>query len=556
MKTDQKVQSFDSENPLARQLKWLMFFRVVTATFLLGATVLVQFRSPQQASESALTALYCLIGLNYFFTFIFALVLPKFVGEVLQAHIQLTVDILITTGIIYLTGGLESIFSFLYLLHIINAGWLIKIRGAVLTASLSAILYGGLLDLHYYRYIAPLQTKYGFLDHYRATDILNTILVNMGAFFLVGVLAGYLSKQSEETKRKLAESQSDVERLEDLNDSIIQSIDAGLVTLGPKGEIISFNPAAEAITGMSMDQVKGMHHAAVFPSLKLPPEPDGLGSPSVSWNWNLTRHDGEKFNLDVDLLRLMDRERQPWGRLLVFKDRTRLRRMEEEVARIEKLAAIGELAAGIAHEIRNPLASISGSFQMLENNFQPEGAQGRLIAIIRRELERLNVIVNDFLLFARPRPGEPTEMDLSKTVEDNIRIFRGQPELNPDLAIVSHITPDVRVVFDRHQMEQVMWNLMRNAVEAMPGGGVLSVRVEIDPDEKSLAMVSVGDTGDGILLEDQAKIFDPFFTTKEGGVGLGLAIVSRILENGGGRIELLCPPRGGSVFLVRVPRSA
>ncbi|MFH1136770.1 MAG: ATP-binding protein [Pseudomonadota bacterium] len=543
----------DPENPLARQLKWLMFFRVVTATFLLAATVLVQYRSPQHASEQALPALYGLICLIYFVTFLFALVLPRLAGEVLQAHIQITTDVLVTTGIIYLTGGLESIFSFLYLLHIINAGLLIKIRGAILTASLSAILYGGLLDLHYYRYIAPLQTKYSFLDHYQATDILNRILVNMGAFFLVGVLAGYLSKQSEETKRKLAESRSDVERLEDLNESIIQSIDAGLATLGPGGEIVSFNPAAEAITGLTLAQVKGLHHRLVFPQLALPDETGGPGGVAVSWNWTYVRRDGEKFNLEVDLLGLMDRARRPWGRLLVFKDRTRLRRMEEDVARIEKLAAIGELAAGIAHEIRNPLASISGSFQMLENNFQPEGAQGRLIAIIRRELERLNQIVNDFLLFARPRPGERMEMDLSKTVEDNLRIFQGQAGLEPLLAIGSRIAPGLRVLFDRHQMEQVMWNLLRNAIEAMPGGGRLTVRVEVDPEDRRMALVSVADTGPGIPLENRTKIFDPFFTTKEGGVGLGLAIVSRILENGGGRIEIGFPPGQGTIFKVRVP---
>ncbi|MEW6264694.1 MAG: ATP-binding protein [Thermodesulfobacteriota bacterium] len=538
---------------LARRLRWLMLSRVVTITFLLVTTVVVQFRDVGGQADTAIPALYVLIGATYFLTFVYAVFLPRWVPENIQAYLQILGDILIFTVVIYLTGGLESVFSFLYILAVINAGVLLRTRGALIAASVSAILYGGLLDLHYYNYISPYLTRFSYFDYYRATDILITILVNMGAFYLVAFLIGYLARQAEESRIKLAQRQTDLERLEDLSERIIQSMDSGLITLGPRGEILSFNAAAEQLTGFHYGQVRGSPFTLVFPGLDLPGDIEAGPSPGRVWSWTYQRPDGQRFFLDFHLLSLRDRSGASLGRLLVFQDKTQIRQMEEEIERIERLAVLGELAAGIAHEIRNPLASMSGSFQLLANDIECTGDQKRLMGIIRREMERLNHIVTDFLLFARPRPGDKVPIDLSRTIEDILNMFQHQANLNEKIRLIRNIIPGLWIIFDRQQLEQVMWNLLQNAVEAMSQGGRLTVTVSRPEKPASMAAVAVADTGPGISTQDLPRIWDPFFTTKIGGSGLGLAIVFRILEGGGGRIEVSSSPGQGTTFTLLLP---
>jgi two-component system sensor histidine kinase PilS (NtrC family) len=544
----------EPDNLLNRQLRWLTFFRVVTAVFLLGITVVVQVREYAEGWYAAFTALYVLVGIICLLTLIYALVLPHLIREPGQAYIQITGDILITTAVIYLTGGLDSAFSFMYILTIINAGILLRTTGAALAATLSVILYGAILILHYYHYITPFLTRLSFLEQYRATDILTTTLINMGAFYLVASLSSYLSNQFEDSRRKLAQRQSDVQRLQNLNENIIQSIDAGLMTLGAQDQVLSFNRAAEKITGRRFSQVRGRPYSAVFPDLDL----DNLHLGEVGGlprDWTFVREDGRRSFLELSLLGLKDENDTVWGRLLVFKDVTEIKEMEEEVRRIEQLAVIGELAAGIAHEIRNPLASISGSFQMLENDLRGMELQQRLAAIIRRELDRLNRIVNDFLLFARPRTASPQSMDLVRVVDDLIKMFQRRLEPASEIQVAYHGPPAVRIHFDPHQLEQVLWNLFRNAAEAMPDGGFLEVSVFTDHGH-GLVRLDVADTGQGVSPEDQARIFDPFYTTKEQGNGLGLSIVQRIVEDGGGHIGLWSKPGQKTVFSLFLPTDA
>lgn len=543
--------------PLARQLRWLMAFRMVITTFLLGTTFVVQFREVGAASDEALTALYALIGAIYFLAFLYATVLPKYCSEHIQAYIQIAGDIMMTTGVIYLTGGLDSAFSFMYILYIINAGLLLKTRGALISASISAILYGTMMDLHFYQYISPYMARFSYVDFYQPTDILNKILVNMGAFYLVAVLSGYLAKQAEESRMQLKERQSDLERLEDLNENIIQSIDTGVMTLGGKGEIRSFNSAAERITGFRFSDVIKRPYSMVFPGVEFPDEPTSDPGKSRIRQWNYVNQNQNELFLDIGLLGLRDRSGGSLGRLVVFDDKTTIYRMEEDVKRIERLAAIGEMAAGIAHEIRNPLASMSGSLQMLEEDLSEDESRKRLMNIIRREMDRLNHIVNDFLLFARPKTGDPAPIDLSMIVMNILSFFENQVYLNDRIAMEKNIEPGVWGMFDSNQFEQVMWNLLRNAVEAMPNGGLLTINLErAGSDLSDAAVIEVRDTGVGIAEEDLPKIFDPFFTTKDEGSGLGLSIVYRIVEGGGGRIEVFPNPGVGTTFRLYLPAAA
>ncbi len=542
-----------AENTLVGQLRWLMFFRVVTSTFLLGTTIVVQWREIGSADDAVLTALYMLIAATYFLTVVYALALPRFLPPKVQAYFQVAGDIVITTVVIYMTGGVESIFSFMYILTIINAGILLKMRGGMLAASMATIFYGTLLDLHYYHYIQPYLTRFTFTVFFRAADVLNKLLVNTGAFYLVAFLTGYLSTQAEESRLKLAAKESILARLERLNESIVENIESGLMTLGPAGEILSLNPSGERIIGMKLERVQGKPYSYVFPDLELPAESLLETGESPVWTMRFRHPGGQSLFLDLTLQGLRDSEGPNWGRLLVIRDNTRMRQMEEEVKRVEKLAVVGELAAGIAHEIRNPLASLSGSCQMLEDELGEGEVPRRLMKIIRREIDHLSHIVNDFLMFARPRSAVQERVDLSRAVEETLRSFESQADLNSGLRLVRDIRPGVAVFFAPHQFEQVLWNLLRNGAEAMPEGGVLTVRVGKDSAVTGMGVVTIQDTGQGISPEDKDRIFDPFFTTKERGSGLGLSIVYRILEAGGGRVSVASQPGQGSLFQVFLP---
>ncbi|MBW2093101.1 MAG: PAS domain S-box protein, partial [Deltaproteobacteria bacterium] len=282
------------QNPGAK-LRLLMFFRVLIITFLLGATVVVQLRDPWGIINISLTGLYALIVIVYLLTFFYALILPRFISVTIQAYIQSIGDVLMITAIIYLTGGIESIFSFMYILAIINASFILYRKGAFLVASFSIITYGLILDLQYYQYITPFYTRLALPSYSLASDVFYRILINMCAFYLVAYLSGYLSYQVEETRRKLVAKETDFKRLEGLNESIINSIDAGLMTLGSNGEILSFNPAAERITGYAFTEVHDQPFTTIFPDLRLP-ELNISGHPSSQpWSYTYTRPDGQIF---------------------------------------------------------------------------------------------------------------------------------------------------------------------------------------------------------------------------------------------------------------------
>jgi len=538
----------------AGRLSLLMFFRVLVITFLLGATLIVQLREPFLTADVSLTGLYALIITVYLATFIYALLLPRLVPVAVQAYIQSIGDVFMTTVIIYLTGGIESIFSFVYILAIINASFVLYRRGALIMASLAIILYGVVLDLQYYQYITPAYSRGLYTGPYWAMEIFYRILINMVAFYMVAYLSGYLSQQAEETRRKLAARESDLKRLERLNESVIQSIDAGLMTLEADGGILSLNPAAARITGRSEEEVRRRPYSEIFPRLEMSGRANPAETPDRPLLLTYERPDGRLLWLEMSMMDLKDQAGSPAGKLLVFQDRTHIHQMEEEVKRVEKLAAVGELAAGIAHEIRNPLASMSGSIQMLEAELKGKPGQEPLMKIIRREMDRLEHIVHDFLLFARPRTARPCRLDLTQAVEDLVRDFNRQAPMDKVRLEVDQAR-SVFVHFDPYQLEQILWNLLKNAQEAVEDGGEVTVRVDCEASVPPRARIRVQDTGPGISAQHTPYIFDPFFTTKEDGTGLGLSIISRIVEQSGGHIKVMSRPGAGTTFTVLLPLS-
>jgi len=547
---------------LSGRLQRLMFLRVLFVSLLLGASVFVEVKETRTAFGNIQTYHYLLIAAIYCITVIYVILLKRLNNLVRFAYLQLLVDTVLVTAIIYATGGIESIFSFLYILTIINGSIILYRKGGMIAASSCSILYGLLIDLHYYRVIEPLGSRLAYPAEYQSSYIFYMILVNIAAFYLVAFLSSYPSEQARKSRVELKAKQEDIIKLEALNEWIIRSMTSGLITLDDQGKILLFNPAAEALFGIPSGACTGQRLLEVLPFLK---GHTGLGE--SEWNPYAGKHQnfidlpylrpsGDEVFLrcSVSPLRLPDGG--AGGRILFFQDMTQMKEIEEEMKRVEGLALIGELAAGIAHEIRNPMASISGSIQMLRENLEMDDVKTKLMDIMLREINRLNTLVSDFLLFARPKQSSVQNVDLNQLILDSLELFKNSAKWTEKIRVEIQFHGSMKIESDPEQIKQVLWNLFLNAVEAMRGGGVLSVRTEFvnaaEPHggARKLAQITFRDTGEGFSSKALQFLFTPFFTTKEGGSGLGLAIVKRIVEGLKGRVSGKNHPDGGAEITV------
>ena len=539
-----------------------MFLRVLFVTLLLGASVFVQVKETRTAFGDIQTYHYLLIAAIYCITVIYVLLLKRLNNLIRFAYLQLLVDTVLVTAIIYATGGIESIFSFLYILTIINGSIILYRKGGMIAASSSSILYGLLIDLHYYRVIEPLGSRLTYPTDYQTSYIFYLTLVNIAAFYLVAFLSSYPSEQARKSRVELIAKQDDIIKLEALNEWIIQSMTSGLITLDDEGRILLFNPAAERLFGIPSGACIGQRLLEVLPFLnghvRLGDEemnPHGGKHPSFM-DLPYLRPSGEKMFLRCSASPLSSPDGSRGGRILFFQDMTEMRQIEEEMKRVEGLALIGELAAGIAHEIRNPMASISGSIQMLKESLEMDDVKTKLMDIMLREINRLNTLVSDFLLFARPKPSVVQSVDLNQLILDSLELFKNSAKWTEKIRVETQFHGPMNIESDPEQIKQVLWNLFLNAVEAMKGGGVLSVRTEFvnSPEShggmRKMAQITFRDTGEGFSSKALQFLFTPFFTSKEGGSGLGLAIVKRIVEGLKGRVSGKNHPDGGAEITV------
>lgn len=566
--------STERNEELLGKIKWLMVLRLLFATFLLVATVVVQARAYPSFSNTSLASLYLLTGVIYFLTLCYALLLDRIKKYILFAYVQLVFDVLFVTALIYVTGGIESIFSFMYILTIINAAIMLYRRGGLLIASASSIGYGSLLDLQYFGIIHPYYTRASELMTYTIGYYFYTLLMNIAAFYLVAFLSSYLAEELRRSSVKLKAKQYDLDQLELLNRNIVQSINTGLITLNNQLEISYINPAVEQISGFGYRDLEGIHIGDIFP--KIVPylsisdrrgDNDDMPQPQKGIDVDFDRRDGSRLHLGFSQSILKNPGGDEIGLILILQDLTEFRQMQEQVRRMDRLAVAGELAAGIAHEIKNPLASLSGSIQMLRDEVDFGPMQQRLMDITMREAERLNALVNEFLLFSRPEKAVDRSVEVNEVIEDTLEMLKNSPELSRPIRIEKTLSKNLWVLIDSQRLQQVIWNLVLNAVQEMKNSGRLSVATAIrtkrgsgdaprdyawDRQEK-LAEISISDTGPGILPENQGKVFDPFFTTKDQGTGLGLTIVHRIVENYDGKIFLDSDGRSGTTFTLHFP---
>jgi two-component system sensor histidine kinase PilS (NtrC family) len=522
------------EATLTKRLKTLIAIRALFVTALLGSFFL--FEIGYSIFPYPSIVLHLIVFL-YIMTIVYSFFLGRVRGHIL-AYSQICIDTASVMALIFLTGGIESWFSPLMLLVVLAAPIVLDKKAGYFTAVLAGILYGSLIDLQFYG-ILPIPYDTMLLER----DFLYNIFSHLMALFLTAYLTGYLSSRLEKTSERLEEKDTNLRDLTLFNEEVIENIPSGLFTTDIEGRILLFNRAAEGIMKIKRGDAIGRDITAVFPFVN--PLREKVHSEETMKAGGSTRVIG------LTVSKMKDIKGQDTGFIGIFKDLTQLKILEREMKKKEQLAAIGELSANIAHEIRNPLASLKGAIEIIKEDSIPRGQKEHLMEIALSEMDRLNTIVTEFLSFSRPKSLEPVHMDLSQTLKETAELLAKRDAGN--ISIKTNFPDGLFIEADPMKLQQVFWNLGINAIEAMPGGGELSIAAEVKDDHVE---ITFGDTGGGIPDKDIERIFYPFYTTKSNGTGLGLSIAYRIIEDHEGKIRVSDTSTRGATFEITLPVKA
>jgi len=527
------------QSDLIKRVNALIYIRVVIVTILLDSFYIFRIGYDKLSSPQHLS--YFIAAL-YFLTIVYALIMRRIKTKSAYttfAYVQIIIDIIAETILIYITGGIESQFAFMYPLSIISAGIILNRRACLVTATLSSILYGLLLDLQLYEIItiAPdtdLSEK----------DFSYNIFAHFTAFYLIGYLSGYLSDKLHRATQSLKERDVVLSDLKAFSKYIIESMPSGIFTTDLDTRIISFNTAAQEITKLGRTDVIGRTTEEIFPFIS-------TNQSALDRVEGEMLRNGDPFPIGMRISKLRDASGNTIGQIGVFQDLTELKAMEAEVKRKEKWAFIGELSASIAHELRNPLASLKGAIEMLREKKVSQEHADHLMTIALSEMDRLNGIITEFLLYARPQELNKQPFDLHESLRNVVTLLKQSESKGENVTISTKLDGSLFITGDSRQIQQVFWNLGINAVDAVSDGG----DVEIYTKRSNNAVeVIFKDNGAGISKGDIEKIFYPFFTTKEKGTGLGLSIAQKIAEEHRGKIAVESGGiRRGTTFRVVFP---
>jgi two-component system sensor histidine kinase PilS (NtrC family) len=531
-----------------------MTARVVVVTLLLGSAVLAQIKSP---GSLPVNPFFFLIALTYGLTALYCLLLKKAEQHRWLVDIQLACDAVIVSALVYMTGGIVSYFSTLYTLPIIAASMVRSRRGGLMVGVLSAVIYIGLVLMQFADGSpVPIVTALEALPPLKIAVF--SVGLSVFGFLAVAVLSGYLAEGLRRADAQLQQASNQLADLQAFSQHVIDSLASGLATTDVDGRISTFNRAAEAITGIAARGAVGQSIALV---LQWPAELSALFAPREGprplprVEFELTRTDGRRIELGLSTA-ILRTPRGETGFVFTFRDVTDARREAREARVQQRLAAVGEMAAGIAHEIRNPLASMSGSIQILRQELPLTGEQSQLMDIVIRESERLNDTIRSFLAYARPQRQAASRVDVRRIVTDTATLLQNSPERLQTHAVTVDVPADpVCALADEAQIRQVVWNLASNALRAMPDGGVLSMSVAAHAsggDDAHLT-IAVRDDGVGIAPSDLDEILQPFRGGFARGTGLGLSIVHRIVSDYGGELQIASLPEQGTTVTVKLP---
>jgi two-component system, NtrC family, sensor histidine kinase PilS len=528
--------------------------RAAVITLLLGSALLVRLKFP---GAFPIDPFFVLIGITYALTAIYAFALKYSEKNRWLVDVQLGCDAVIVSAIVYTTNGVSSYFSSLYTLPIIAASTIQSRRGGMMVAVLSSLLYSGLVLAQYYGGFLPGVLDYTLLPPFRMAVF--TVGLNVFGFLAVALLSGYLAESARRADERLAATSSQLADLQAFSQHIIDSLMSGLATTDMDGRVLTFNRAAEAITGVTAAEATGR---SIVDVLQMPdalaemfgPREGRPRLPRVEIAFTRMGYGTIELGLSTALLYT---PRGETGFLFTFQDVTESRKVDREARVQQRLAAVGEMAAGIAHEIRNPLASMSGSIQILRQELPLTEEQSQLMDIVLRESDRLNETIRSFLSYARPQRLSTSRMDVRQIATDTATLLQNNAELMDGHQIDVSVPPDpVWYVADPNQIRQVVWNLATNGLRAMPNGGRLRLSVsrrEHDENVPGEMIVRVEDQGVGIAPEELDGIFQPFRGAFERGTGLGLAIVHRIVSDYGGEVHVTSARGEGTSVEVTLP---
>jgi len=528
------------------RLRWLLVSRLVIFLLISGAIFFFLRR------ENVLYPLLALYGLG---TLVYLFALRR--GRITECDtpypaflsFQLFFEVLLEGGIVHYSGGMASPFILLFVFSIISGSILFGLKGGVLVATWASILYELIIWLERK---GILLTPAGSIS-FPADKIFLALYLHVCFFFLAAFLSGFLAERLKERAEELQSASSQLRKARLETDDILQHMRSGLITLDRNGEIVYFNHTAEEILGRKREEMVGK----VFKEVITPQSPE-LGElirQSLYSGEGESRGEllikGEKRDIPVGINTsiLSDNQEGVRGVIAVFQDLTEVKKLEERMRRADRLAAVGQLSANVAHEIRNPLSSIRGSVEVLKSELNLEGEEGRLMDLIIKESDRLNGVLKDFLSFARPGKGRFKILNLRGLVEEVAVLLRKEPVKLQGRSIEVNLGERPLLVRgDEDQLKQVLLNLGLNGLEALDRVGW--VRFEALGSEDGKVGLAVSDNGRGIPPSVREKIFQPFFSTKKGGTGLGLSIAERIVEEHGGQIEVRSQKGRGTTFLL------
>lgn len=537
------------QNPsLGRKLWWLILGRLAAALLLLAVSYWTGTTTGRELWPKALPILIFVASL----TVVYALAHRFERTRLFQVRLQFAVDILLVTWLVWSSDVVHSPYTALYIVIISIASLFLASREVVITSVGCASAFTA----------CALAALSGFGD-YSSREILegslSRAIQTVGlfdiAFFVVGLLSARLAEhQSGSDVRLMAAAQS-LANLRALHERIVASIRSGVVTTDLQGRIYTFNAAAEEITGYRELDVRGQDASIFFGELREQSraslKASGLGQKGPRLESDCLTAEGMRLRLGFSISPLFSETGETTGSVIAFQDLTHIRALEETSRRQDQLAAIGRMAASIAHEIRNPLAAMRGSIQMLRHEMKSDTSQTELMEIILRESDRLNRIITDFLNYARPRSATHSKVEVGELLKQTFTLLRYSPEIGEQQTIEEDIPEDTFLAdADPEQLQQVFWNLARNALQAMPDGGTL--RAELRKNSNNRLRIAFSDTGRGMSPAQVEHLFEPFSSTT-GGTGLGLSIVYQIIREHGGTINVSSREGRGTTITVELP---